>query len=36
MVLLHGFPASLLMFRHLIPRLADRYHIRGFLNRTLP
>jgi len=26
-VLLHGFPASSLMFRHLIPRLADRWHV---------
>jgi len=26
-VLLHGFPASSLMFRHLIPRLADRWHL---------
>jgi pimeloyl-ACP methyl ester carboxylesterase len=26
-VLLHGFPASSFMFRHLIPLLADRYHI---------
>jgi pimeloyl-ACP methyl ester carboxylesterase len=26
-VLLHGFPASSFMFRHLIPRLADRYHV---------
>ena len=27
MVLLHGFPASSFMFRDLIPRLADRYHV---------
>ena len=26
-VLLHGFPASSFMFRNLIPRLADRYHV---------
>ncbi|AXI77121.1 alpha/beta fold hydrolase [Peterkaempfera bronchialis] len=26
-VLLHGFPASSHMFRHLIPALADRYHV---------
>ena len=26
-VLLHGFPASSFMFRHLIPLLADRYHV---------
>jgi pimeloyl-ACP methyl ester carboxylesterase len=26
-VLLHGFPTSSFMFRHLIPRLADRYHV---------
>jgi pimeloyl-ACP methyl ester carboxylesterase len=26
-VLLHGFPASSFMFRHLIPRLADDYHV---------
>jgi pimeloyl-ACP methyl ester carboxylesterase len=26
-VLLHGFPASSFMFRHLIPRLANRYHV---------
>src|ERR1700748_1884064 len=26
-VLLHGFPASSFMFRHLIPALADRYHV---------
>ena len=26
-VLLHGFPASSFMFRDLIPRLADRYHV---------
>lgn len=26
-VLLHGFPTSSHMFRHLIPRLADRYHV---------
>ena len=26
-VLLHGFPTSSYMFRHLIPRLADRYHV---------
>jgi pimeloyl-ACP methyl ester carboxylesterase len=26
-VLLHGFPASSFMFRHLIPQLADRYHV---------
>ncbi|MFI2264159.1 alpha/beta fold hydrolase [Streptomyces tubercidicus] len=27
LVLLHGFPASSHMFRHLIPALADRYHV---------
>jgi pimeloyl-ACP methyl ester carboxylesterase len=27
MILLHGFPASSFMFRDLIPRLADRYHV---------
>ena len=26
-LLLHGFPASSFMFRDLIPRLADRYHV---------
>jgi len=26
-VLLHGFPSSSFMFRDLIPRLADRYHV---------
>ena len=26
-MLLHGFPASSFMFRELIPRLADRYHV---------
>ncbi|GAA2878566.1 alpha/beta hydrolase [Streptomyces mexicanus] len=26
-VLLHGFPTSSHMFRHLIPELADRYHV---------
>jgi pimeloyl-ACP methyl ester carboxylesterase len=26
-VLLHGFPASSFMFRHLIPQLADRYRV---------
>ena len=26
-VLLHGFPASSFMFRHLIPLLAGRYHV---------
>ncbi|MEU6208262.1 alpha/beta hydrolase [Micromonospora musae] len=26
-VLLHGFPTSSFMFRHLIPDLADRYHV---------
>jgi pimeloyl-ACP methyl ester carboxylesterase len=26
-LLLHGFPASSFMFRHLIPPLADRYHL---------
>ncbi|MFG2176899.1 alpha/beta fold hydrolase [Streptomyces niveus] len=26
-VLLHGFPTSSFMFRHLIPELADRYHV---------
>ena len=25
-LLLHGFPASSHMFRHLIPALADQYH----------
>jgi len=27
LVLLHGFPTSSFMFRDLIPRLADRYHV---------
>jgi pimeloyl-ACP methyl ester carboxylesterase len=27
LLLLHGFPASSFMFRDLIPRLADRYHV---------
>jgi pimeloyl-ACP methyl ester carboxylesterase len=27
LVLLHGFPASSFMFRHLIPRLSERYHV---------
>lgn len=27
LVLLHGFPTSSFMFRHLIPLLADRYHV---------
>ena len=27
MVLLHGFPTSSFMFRDLIPRLADSYHV---------
>ncbi|GAA2216040.1 alpha/beta hydrolase [Nonomuraea monospora] len=27
LVLLHGFPASSAMFRHLIPALADRWHL---------
>ncbi|WP_420845382.1 alpha/beta fold hydrolase [Mycobacterium lentiflavum] len=27
LVLLHGFPTSSRMFRHLIPALADRYHV---------
>ena len=26
-VLLHGYPTSSFMFRHLIPLLADRYHV---------
>ena len=26
-LLLHGFPTSSFMFRELIPRLADRYHV---------
>lgn len=26
-LLLHGYPTSSRMFRHLIPRLADRYHV---------
>ena len=26
-VLLHGFPSSSHMFRHLIPQLADRFHV---------
>src|SRR5947208_8880183 len=26
-LLLHGFPTSSLMFRELIPRLAQRYHV---------
>ncbi|MFE5845451.1 alpha/beta fold hydrolase [Streptomyces niveus] len=27
LVLLHGFPTSSFMFRHLIPELAERYHV---------
>ena len=27
LVLLHGFPTSSRMFRHLIPALADRFHV---------
>ncbi|GLW08147.1 hypothetical protein Misp01_32770 [Microtetraspora sp. NBRC 13810] len=27
LLLLHGFPASSHMFRHLVPALADRYHV---------
>jgi pimeloyl-ACP methyl ester carboxylesterase len=27
LVLLHGFPTSSYMFRHLVPALADRYHV---------
>ncbi len=27
LVLLHGFPTSSYMFRHLLPALADRYHV---------
>src|SRR5436305_14536242 len=27
LVLLHGFPSSSVMFRELIPRLADRFHL---------
>ncbi|BBY02808.1 alpha/beta fold hydrolase [Mycobacterium seoulense] len=27
LVLLHGFPTSSYMFRHLLPTLADRYHV---------
>ena len=27
MLLLHGYPTSSHMFRHLIPALADRYHV---------
>ncbi|MFD6754453.1 alpha/beta fold hydrolase [Micromonospora gifhornensis] len=27
LLLLHGFPTSSRMFRHLIPRLADRFHV---------
>jgi pimeloyl-ACP methyl ester carboxylesterase len=27
LLLLHGFPASSFVFRHLIPLLADRYHV---------
>lgn len=27
LLLLHGFPTSSRMFRHLIPQLADRYHV---------
>src|SRR5438132_3095491 len=26
-LLLHGFPSSSFMFRHLMPALADRYHV---------
>ena len=26
-LLLHGFPSASHMFRHLIPELADRYHV---------
>src|SRR5437879_13514539 len=28
-VLLHGFPSSSHMFRELIPRLSDKYHVRS-------
>ena len=27
LLLLHGFPASSFMFRHLIEQLADRFHV---------
>jgi pimeloyl-ACP methyl ester carboxylesterase len=27
LVLLHGFPSSSVMFRDLMPRLADRFHL---------
>jgi pimeloyl-ACP methyl ester carboxylesterase len=27
LVLLHGFPTSSYMFRHLVPALADRYYV---------
>jgi pimeloyl-ACP methyl ester carboxylesterase len=41
LVLLHGFPTSSRMFRHLIPALADRFHIiapdhLGFGNSDAP
>jgi pimeloyl-ACP methyl ester carboxylesterase len=41
LLLLHGFPTSSLMFRNLIPRLADRYHLvapdyPGFGNSSAP
>lgn len=40
-LLLHGFPTSSHMFRNLIPRLADRYHLvapdyPGFGNSSMP
>ena len=40
-VLLHGFPTSSAMYRNLIPRLADRYHViapdyPGFGNSAVP
>ncbi|MFE7840409.1 alpha/beta fold hydrolase [Streptomyces sp. NPDC057474] len=41
LVLLHGFPSSSRMFRHLIPALADRFHViapdhLGFDNSDVP
>ncbi|MEM7164555.1 MAG: alpha/beta hydrolase [Planctomycetota bacterium] len=40
-LLLHGFPTSSHMFRHLIPQLADRYHVvapdyPGYGNSSMP
>ena len=40
-LLLHGFPTSSHMFRHLIPALADKFHLiapdyPGFGNSSMP